>query len=141
MKRKVALVLLLGLLGVSPLLAHHSVYAEFNPLKQNTIEGVMHDIWFKSPHVRFYVAVEDGNGEQVIWDTHAHTPGTTRNAGWDEDTVPVGTRIRMTGDATRDGSAKLFVRKVELLDTGEVYYTSLVPRDSQGNPIDLEGQD
>jgi len=138
MKKLWGLVLLLGA-SILPnaVWAHHSVFAEFNPLKQISIEGVMQDIWFKSPHVRFYVAVTDESGHEVIWDTHAHTPGTTRSAGWDEDTVPVGTRIRMTGDPTRDGSAKLFVRKVELLDTGEVYYTSLVPRDADGNPLYL----
>jgi len=54
--------------------AHHSYAAEFDRDKSMTIEGVVTEVWFRSPHVRYYVSVVDEDGNEVTWDTRGLTP-------------------------------------------------------------------
>ena len=108
----------LGLLVLSPGFSygHHSISAEYDMHSTGTIEGVVTEVWFKNPHVRYYMAVTGDQGDEVIWNTHGHNPVTLARTGWMRDTIQVGDRITMTGDQTRDGSPKLFIRTVELAD-------------------------
>ena len=117
MKRSLVLICL-GLFSVSAQLgrAHHSIAAEYDMHTKDTIEGVVSEVWFKNPHVRYYLTVADEQGEEVVWNTHGHNPVTLVRTGWMNDTIQVGDRIKVMGDATRDGSPKLFIRTVELAD-------------------------
>ena len=94
--------------------AHHSVAFVFDVTSQSTIKGVVKQVWFKNPHVRYYITVEDENGKEHVWDTHGHNPVTLSRTGWTKDTIKVGDTITMTGDSTRDGSELLFIRTVTL---------------------------
>jgi hypothetical protein len=92
--------------------AHHSVFAEFDINGSVTIEGVITEIWFKSPHIRIFVDVTDEDGNTVSWNTHGHNPSALRRRGWVRDTLKVGERVTMSGDPTYDGSPKMFIRTI-----------------------------
>ena len=92
--------------------AHHSVFAVYDINDSVTIEGVITEVWFKSPHIRIYVEVTGEDGNKVIWDTHGHNPSALRRRGWVRDTLNVGERITMSGDPTYDGSPKMFIRTI-----------------------------
>ena len=96
--------------------AHHSVFAEYDINGSITIEGVVTEVWFKNPHVKFFVEVISKNGQKVIWNTHGHNPSMLRRSGWVRDTLKVGEKIIMSGDPTYDGSPKMFIRKITLSD-------------------------
>ena len=100
----------------TPGLAHHSISAEYDMHSTGTIEGVVTEVWFNNPHVRYYLAVADDEGNEVIWNTHGHNPVTLVRTGWMRETIQVGDRITISGDTTRNGSPKLFIRKVTLAD-------------------------
>jgi hypothetical protein len=108
--------LLLTAAVVGPVAGHHSVFAEFDIMRSGTIEGVVTEIWYKSPHVRMFVDVTGEVGQVVAWNTHAHTPGALRRNGWLPETIKVGDKVIVTGDPTRDGSPKLFIRTVTMED-------------------------
>jgi len=116
MIRLFVLAIATGLLFLIPYLSHghHSISAEYDMHSSGTIEGLVTEVWYKNPHVRYYIAVKDESGNEVIWDTHGHNPVTLARTGWMADTIKVGDRITVTGDQTRDGSPKLFIRTVEL---------------------------
>ena len=95
-----------------PAPAHHSVFAVYDINKSVTIEGVVTEIWFKSPHIRVFVEVTDEDGNKVVWNTHGHNPTALRRRGWVRDTLKVGERITMSGDPTYDGSPKMFIRTI-----------------------------
>jgi hypothetical protein len=100
----------------TPGLGHHSISAEYDMHSTGTIEGVVTEVWFNNPHVRYYLSVADDEGNEVIWNTHGHNPVTLVRTGWMRETIQVGDRIAITGDTTRNGSPKLFIRKVTLAD-------------------------
>ena len=43
---------------------HHSYAAEFDRNAPMTIEGVVTEVWFRSPHVRYYISVTDVGGQR-----------------------------------------------------------------------------
>ena len=92
--------------------AHHSVFAVYDINKSVTIDGVITDIWFKSPHIRVYVEVTDQAGAKLIWNTHGHNPTALRRRGWVRDTLKVGEKVTMSGAPTYDGSPKMFIRTI-----------------------------
>jgi hypothetical protein len=96
--------------------AHHSVAFTFDVTNQGTIKGTVKKVWFKNPHVRYYITVKDENGEEHVWDTHGHNPVTLSRTGWTKDTVKPGDLITMVGDSTRDGRKLLFIRSITLED-------------------------
>jgi hypothetical protein len=106
----------MSLLCIHSVKAHHSVFAEYDINGSITIEGIVTEVWFKNPHVRFFVEVTNKNGQKVTWNTHGHNPSMLRRAGWVRDTLRVGEKIIMSGDPTYDGSPKMFIRKITLSD-------------------------
>lgn len=108
----IAAVALLTALATTRAGAHHSVFAEFDINGSVTIEGVITEIWFKSPHIRIFVDVADAEGNTVSWNTHGHNPSALRRRGWVRDTLQVGERVTMSGDPTYDGSPKMFIRTI-----------------------------
>ena len=96
--------------------AHHSLAVEFDVISLVTDKGVIHEVWFKNPHVRYYLTVTDDNGEEVNWDTHAHNITAMTRQGYTKDTVKVGDKLILEGNGTRDGSPKLFIRAWTLPD-------------------------
>lgn len=116
----VACLLLGGLTmpGTSP--AHHSVFAEYDINGSVTIEGVVTEVWFKSPHIRIYIDVVDADGNTVSWNTHGHNPTMLRRNGWSRNSIKPGDKVVASGDPTYNGSPKMFLRRIELED-GRVF--------------------
>jgi|TARA_B100000767_G_C19544211_1_gene442089 hypothetical protein len=115
-RKNLILMILINVLWFHSSKAHHSVFAEYDINGSITIEGVVTEVWFKNPHVKFFVEVTSKNGQKVIWNTHGHNPSMLRRSGWVRDTLKVGEKIIMSGDPTYDGSPKMFIRKITLSD-------------------------
>lgn len=96
--------------------AHHSVFAAYDINGSVTIGGMVTEVWFKSPHIRVFVEVEDEDGSKVTWNTHGHNPSALRRRGWVRDTLKVGERVTMSGDPSYDGSPKMFIRTIVRAD-------------------------
>lgn len=111
-------------------LAHHSYAAEFDRNSPMTIEGVVTEVWFKSPHVRYYIKVTDEDGNDVIWDTRGLTPVKLVRLGWMKDTIKVGDHIKMFGHIGRTNKHILSILDVTLPD-GRVLTSRSVAYDIQ----------
>jgi hypothetical protein len=106
-----ALLLLLPSAGRS----HHSFAAEF--IRETiTIEGVVTEVWFKNPHVHYYVDVIDERGQTQLWDAQGGSAASLQRGGWSRDSIQVGDRIVMTGNRARDGGRMLAIQTVQLSD-------------------------
>lgn len=96
--------------------AHHSYAAEFDRNAPMTIEGVVTEVWFRSPHVRYYVTVTDENGNAVLWDTRGLTPTKLVRQGWMKDTIKVGDKIKMYGHIGHTNKTIMSIIDVTLQD-------------------------
>ena len=97
-------------------LSHHSFSAEFLPNQVRTVEGTVQQVWFKSPHVRYYVKVLLENGEGVVWDSRGLSPSILLRRGWNKSTINVGDRVKVTGNLGRDGRKLLYIINIEMAD-------------------------
>ena len=91
------------LLAAMPVLAHHSVAAEFDQSKQFTVTGKVTKIEWANPHIWFYVAVDEG-GKTVQYQFEGAPPNTLRRQGWTRNSMQEGDMITVTASRAKDGT-------------------------------------
>ncbi len=96
--------------------AHHSYVAEFDADSTTTIEGVVKEVWFKNPHVRYYIEVTDEDGNIVIWDTRGLTPVKLVRQGWTRKTIKVGDHVKVFGHVGRTNKTIMSILDITLPD-------------------------
>jgi len=96
--------------------AHHSFAAEFLGDETLTIEGTVSEVWFKNPHVRYYVVVSTEDGETQTWDVRTSNPSLLARRGWTRDTIKEGDKVTVEGFAGRDGRKLLSLISIQLPD-------------------------
>ena len=99
-----------------PLSAHHSFAAEFDAQKKVTLEGKVVMLEMVNPHswIHFDVTTPDGKVEH--WMAEGGSPSVLLRLGWNRDTLPVGTKIKISGNASKDGSLRLNTSSIEFAD-------------------------
>jgi hypothetical protein len=96
--------------------AHHAFSGYFDMGTPTELEGVVTDISWRNPHVRFSVRTDDG-GE---WQIETNSVSILRRMELDANVIPIGERIRLVGGAAKDGSRAMFSNNVLLADGREV---------------------
>jgi hypothetical protein len=95
--------------------AHHS-FAEFDTETTITLQGVVTEVWFNNPHIRYYVTVVGDDGSEVVWDAHGAAPNRLIRTGWNEDTIKVGDKVTLIGNPMRDRTLRMNLTRVVLAD-------------------------
>lgn len=104
--------LAMATLATAPAGAHHSFAAEFSYDESGTITGEVVEVLFVNPHARYFVAIEDESGNEVLWDAQTRSPNALYSIGWNKDTIRVGERITIEGNLGRDKARKIWIREV-----------------------------
>ena len=96
---------------------HHSFAAEFTAEATATITGTVTEVWFRNPHVRYYVNVKDANGNIEKWDTRGASPSLLTRRGWTRNRIKPGDKVTLRGHrAHEEGRKLLSIIWVELED-------------------------
>jgi hypothetical protein len=108
----------LGVLLVTtlPLLAHHSFAAEFDGSRTVTLEGKVVKLEMVNPHSWLHFDVTKPDGSVEHWMSEGGSPSVLLRLGWNRDTLPAGTKIKITGAPAKDGSLRLNTRSIEFAD-------------------------
>ena len=107
-------------LGLVPLLAysHHSFVATFDVETINEVVGVVTEVNWRNPHVRFTLRTTDEQGEEAIYNIESHSLSIVRRMELPPDTLNVGDTIRIAGHPARWTENTMFVLHA-LLPSGE----------------------
>lgn len=116
------ILLVLSCVLISQANAHHSTTATFTQDRNSTIEGVITEFKFRNPHVIIFIDVANDDGSVTNWMGEGHSATSWRRAGWDASVLNTGDKLRVSGDATIDGSPMVWLDEMEFLDpaTNEV---------------------
>ena len=110
------LLVLVVLISTTPTYAHHSFAATFSE-KIIVVEGQVERFKYSNPHVIVYFNVTGENGKETQWLAEGGSATSMRNKGWDRDTLSEGDYIRVTGEATRNGSPM-----ISMVEDGSVQF-------------------
>lgn len=108
------------LLTSMPARSHHSFTAEFTAEKTATMTGVVTQVWFRNPHVRYLFTITNEDGEQETWDARGSPVVWLARKGWKKDTIKVGDSVTFHGFLGRDDRKMLSIMTVTLEDGTEL---------------------
>ena len=92
--------------------AHHSFAAEFSYELNGTITGEVVEVLFVNPHARYFIAVKDDSGKEVLWDAQTRSPNALTGVGWNKDSIRVGDQVVIEGNLGRDNAHKIWINEV-----------------------------
>ena len=108
-----------------PVFAHHSWTAEYDSKKPVTVNGVVTKVEWTNPHTHFYVDSTDENGKVTNWNFEmASTPALERS-GWSRKTLPIGTKVTVTGFGGREVLQRAIVTSFKGPDGKEFFVPKL----------------
>lgn len=114
-----ALAFALAAFGSAAVQAHHSFAAEFSYEESGTISGEVVEVLYVNPHARYFIAIDNDGGEEILWDAQTRSPNALAAAGWSKDSVRVGERVTIEGNLGRDKARKIWIRELRKA-SGEV---------------------
>jgi len=92
----------------APMLAHHSVSAEFDSTKPVTLTGTVTNVDWMNPHTYVFVDVNDASaGKARTWACELTSPNELARRGFTRGSIKVGMSVRVTGTRAKDGSFKI----------------------------------
>lgn len=95
---------------------HHALAANYEEGKEGSISGVVREVVFRNPHVRYYVEVDGGNGDTELWDVETQNLVMLGRLGWRRDTIEVGDTITVNGVLGRNDTRRISIVTVTLAD-------------------------
>ena len=104
------------LLAAVPLFAHHSFSAEFDQKKQVTLEGKVVMMEWVNPHSWLHIDVTTPEGKVERWKIEGGSPSVLFRKGWNRDSLPAGTKVKVIGFQAKDGSLRASSRDLQFPD-------------------------
>ena len=102
------------LLAALPVIAHHSMRAEYDETRLITLSGTVAKVSWKNPHVMLSLEAKTNSGETANWEIELASPNGLLMQGWKVDSLKPGDRVTVSGYAAKSGSRVLNAKKIVL---------------------------
>jgi hypothetical protein len=120
----VSLVLGVGILvSAAPIVAHHSVSAEFDTTKTVTFTGKVKEVNWGNPHIYTSVeATDPDNGKPTVFRVEGGAPNALFRQGWRKDTLKIGETVKVTGNRAKNPESLNIGQATILTESGKRVY-------------------
>jgi hypothetical protein len=103
MKTKLGALMAGSLLAAAlPILAHHSISAEFDSSKTITVTGTVTKLDWMNPHIWVYLDAKDAAGKITKWQFEGGPPNSLRRNGWTKDALKEGDTVTVEAIRAKD---------------------------------------
>ena len=92
MKRRIAIIIVL-VLSVAPVLAHHGTAASYDQQKWITVTGVVTQFIWRNPHSSLYLDITGEDGKVTAYSIEMASPGLLVQEGYTKETFKVGDKV------------------------------------------------
>jgi len=100
-------VLVIGVMvSAIPVIAHHSISAEFDTTKTITFTGPVKALEWGSPHIYTQVEAKDAAGKVHIYRVEGGPPNSLFRSGWRKEDLKVGTIVTVTGNPAKSPTSE-----------------------------------
>ena len=112
------------LLAAIPLMAHHSLSAEFDTNRPISFTGTVKQVDWMNPHIYTVVQVKNTDGKVIEYRVEGSPPNALFRAGWRPDTLKIGETVTVTGiRAKAETSMNVGQATIKKTDGTAVYNT------------------
>ena len=118
----------------APVLAHHSFASEFDANRPVEVVGVVKEMRFSNPHSWIYLTVKTDSGEIQDWAFEGAAPNALLRRGFNRDSLPAGTEIRIRGFQARDRTNRAAGTQVTLVKDGSRLFVGSTGVGTPGDP-------
>jgi hypothetical protein len=94
-------------LNIAPLIAHHSLAAEFDVTRTITVNGTITNMRWTNPHSWLEVDVKNARGQVEKWEIEFGSPNSLYRRGWRRSDLPPKGAITVVGYPSRDKGSKV----------------------------------
>jgi hypothetical protein len=102
--------LLFAVISAVPIVAHHSINAEFDSTKQINLAGTVINVDWMNPHTYVFVDVKDTSVRKTrTWACELASPSELERRGFTRESLKVGMSVRVMGTRAKDGSFKIHI--------------------------------
>jgi hypothetical protein len=99
-----------------PVAAHHSFAAEFDRDKRVALDGKVVEMEWVNPHSWLVIDVPKPDGTMDRWRVEGGSPSVLLRLGWNRNSLPAGTRIKVVAYQAKDGSLRASSQSIEFPD-------------------------
>jgi hypothetical protein len=123
-RKLVTLALGIGVLvSAAPLVAHHSVSAEFDTTKTIKFVGMVKEVNWGNPHIYTSVETTDPDtGKPAVFRVEGGAPNALFRQGWRKDTLKIGETVTVTGNRAKNPDSPNIGQATILNEAGKRVY-------------------
>ena len=120
-RKLLTLVLCVGVLvSAAPIVAHHSVSAEFDTTKTITFTGKVKEVNWGNPHIYTSIeATDPDNGKVTVFRVEGGAPNALFRQGWRKDTLKIGETVKVTGNRAKNPESLNIGQATILTESGK----------------------